>query len=311
MVPIDVLFVLVLSAIILISVLIFLQNQELMEESSIVQPTLQNGLPLLSANVNTSSHPKEIAGLPSKPIVEVEDEVLYVDPLSGRKLRTSEVTHWPDEYKEEDLYLSEREKQLKIQVEGLLIRNDFEAVAQILSEESLDESFRDYLIAKNLLFAGDYGQAMSIVNTLDKRYPNGYLDVKSALFTLNAERRGELLKGTYVGYLLIQHMSNAQQQAAMTKNMLKRQPDFALAWEILANLLLDTDAKLTAIGRGLDCDCDIETHSKLKIQEAVIKLDQGDDKEGLKVLSNLILDPYVTEPIQQRAKVQLKKYLLA
>jgi len=97
-------------------------------------------------------------------------------------------------------------------------------------------------------------------------------------------------------------MRNLKSQKTITEKV----PDFAPAWEALANLLYDYEDRLKAIEQGLSKNPDADTKGILEINKAIILNENGKKEEAKQLLANLIFSPEVTMANKESAKFTLQ-----
>ncbi len=95
--------------------------------------------------------------------------------------------------------------------------------------------------------------------------PRGFFTAITALDALVREEKGDLPAGTYLAYLSLEWMDDAEKKAEAVRQLVKRVPGFAPGWKELA-LQADTDSeKLAIIEKGLAANPDGEAKGILQI----------------------------------------------
>jgi hypothetical protein len=105
---------------------------------------------------------------------------------------------------------------------------------------------------------------------------------------------------------MLEWMEDKAEKKAILEAIVEKFPTFPAAWKELSSLLVDADARLKAIARGLENEPDPETKGKLLINQAGILHRRGDRDGAIKILGELALDPQST-----LATETLAKFLLA
>lgn len=163
-----------------------------------------------------------------------------------------------------------------------------------------------YDAAFTYLLQDDTVRAEQHYAQVDRLAPRGFFTCKSTLYGLRQELAGELPAGFCKAYATLEWVRDPTEKRAILEGIVGAFPAFAPAWNELANLLDDPDARLSAIDRGLAAGPDDETRGMLLIRRAVTLHALGDEDEAVRILGTLALDPTAT-----LATEGLAKYVLA
>jgi tetratricopeptide (TPR) repeat protein len=135
--------------------------------------------------------------------------------------------------------------------------------------------------------------------------PRGFFTATTALDALDREANGALPAGTYLAFLSLEWVDEAEKKAEAVRQLVKRVPGFAPAWkELVMQAATDAD-KLAAIEKGLAANPDDETKGILLINKALIQDRNGDHDGAVRLLGELALDPSSTYATEHLAKVAL------
>lgn len=161
-----------------------------------------------------------------------------------------------------------------------------------------------YDMAFTYLLADDVEQAERWYGVVDRLAPRGFFTAKTALATIQRERRGGLPAGFSRAYATLEWMEPAARRGAL-EELVVEFPDFAPAWKDLAGLLPDDERKLAAIERGLASNPDAETRGVLRLNHALV-LDRRDRRaEAIAIVRAVLADPTTTLAAEQFADAVL------
>ena len=176
-------------------------------------------------------------------------------------------------------------------------------------EEAPEWPYPVYDAAYTYLLKGDLGQAQGEYEVVERLAPRGFFTYKSELDCIRRERAGEFLAGTCRFYVSIADMPASAEKRALLEKLLQGSPSFAPAWEKLAGLLEDNDARLAAIEKGLSCKPDAQTRGTLLMNKALTIRSQGKHDEAISILRQLASDPESTLDTELKAKFALANLL--
>jgi tetratricopeptide (TPR) repeat protein len=162
-----------------------------------------------------------------------------------------------------------------------------------------------YDMAYTYMLMKDFVNARTYYRKTVDLAPRGFFTAITALDSLTREERGELPVGTYLAYVSLEWLDDAQEKAEAVRQLVKRVPAFAPGWEELAVLAGGDAEKLSAIEKGLAANPDAETKGLLQINKALILHRKGDHEGAISLLGELVLDPASTSATEQMAKVTL------
>jgi tetratricopeptide (TPR) repeat protein len=162
-----------------------------------------------------------------------------------------------------------------------------------------------YDMAYTYLLMKDFANARTYYRKTVELAPRGFFIAITALDSLTREELGELPAGTYLAYLSLEWMDDAQNKAEAVRQLVKRVPAFAPGWKELANLADDDAERLSAIEKGLAASPDAETRGILQINKALILDRKGDHEGAISLLGELALDLASTSATEHMAKVTL------
>ena len=174
--------------------------------------------------------------------------------------------------------------------------------AQLLAPEW---PYPTYDIAFTYLLMKDFDKARRNYEATVKMAPRGFFTAVTALDTLNREATGDLPKGTYAAYTMLEWIDDPAEKSKMVKALVQRIPHFAPAWKEYALQCDDLVEKLKALEKGLAANPDAETEGMLLINKALTLNQQGDQEAAKNILGNLALDPNATLGSEQLAKQSL------
>ncbi len=161
-----------------------------------------------------------------------------------------------------------------------------------------------YDLAYTYLLKDDFENALKYYRLTDSLAPKGFYTSKTALHTLEREKKGELKEGLYKMFLSLEWINNPDEKMEMTKLLVSNFPSFAPGWKEYSNLLEGAE-RIKAIEKGLDLDSDIETTGMLLINKALM-VDQGGDKEkATEILTKVIFDTNSTY-----GNIEMAKFVL-
>jgi tetratricopeptide (TPR) repeat protein len=170
-----------------------------------------------------------------------------------------------------------------------------------------------YNLALLHLLEDDYQNALRYYQLADEIAPKGFYDTKIALHSLQREKRGDLKKGVYKNYLLLEFSGVLTIESSINRSIyeltigesLKNAQNFAPLWKDYALFLDNTEEKLNAIEKGLAQNPDIKTKGILLINKAIFTNENGYYERATKILVSVIFDPNSTI-----SNVEMAKYIL-
>ncbi len=126
-----------------------------------------------------------------------------------------------------------------------------------------------YDLAFTYLLQGDWDNALKYYIMTDSLAPRGFFTSKTALHTLERERKGELKAGLYNMYVSLEWINDPQERFENIKLIVVNFPSFAPGWKEYSNLLEGKD-RISAIEKGLELDADMDTRGLLLINKALM-----------------------------------------
>jgi len=165
-----------------------------------------------------------------------------------------------------------------------------------------------YDLAYTYVLMGDLEKAYEYYTKVDSMAPRGFFTVKTALYSLDGERKGVFPEGLYKAYLSIEWMDDAKKAQAL-QGISAKFPKFAPAWEDLVSFAADDNAALQFIENGLASNPDIDTYGMLKINKALILHRNKKTDEAIKILGELALNPNSSMGTEKIAKQTLAHLL--
>jgi tetratricopeptide (TPR) repeat protein len=161
-----------------------------------------------------------------------------------------------------------------------------------------------YDTAFTYLLQGDSTKAEEYYAQVDRMAPRGFFTAKTSLDCLRREHAGALFPGFCRAFATLESM-DSREKRTLLEGIVEKFPAFPAAWKELSSLLEDDNARLRAIGRGLQHDPDADTKGVLLINRAMI-LHRRNDRDGaVKILGELALDPQSTLATEALAKSAL------
>lgn len=164
--------------------------------------------------------------------------------------------------------------------------------------------------AYTYLLMNDFDAARTCYLRTLELSPRGFFTAITAVHTLKLEQKGDLPRGTYLGYLSLEWMVDEAQKETAVRKLVEQLPQFGPAWKEYALLCDDDDRRLAAIERGLGADPDAETKGMLEINRALVLNRKGDRTAAVQLLGELALDPQSTLGTEHSAKAALSVLLL-
>jgi tetratricopeptide (TPR) repeat protein len=155
------------------------------------------------------------------------------------------------------------------------------------------------------LLMKDFDDARTYYQKTLELSPRGFFTAITALDTLTREQNGELPVGTYLAYLSLEWMEDAEKKNSAVREMVKVIPQFAPAWKEFAALCAGDAERLTAIENGLAARPDAETKGMLEINRALVLNLTGDKDAAVRLLGELALNPMSTLGTEHSAKAAL------
>ena len=157
------------------------------------------------------------------------------------------------------------------------------------NKEAPNWAYPLYDLAYTYLLQDDYENALKYYQLTDKVAPKGFYTSKTALYTLEREKAGELQKGLYKSYLSLEWIDNQAEKNEMINLLVQKFPSFAPAWKDYSTLL-EGKERLNAIEKGLEQNPDMETKGMLLINKALAINEDGNNKKASEILTNVIFD---------------------
>jgi tetratricopeptide (TPR) repeat protein len=148
-----------------------------------------------------------------------------------------------------------------------------------------------YEAAYTHLLMGDLEKAERDYLRVEKLEPRGFFTYQSELDCVRRERAGEFKTGTCQSYVLLSDMPRSAEKQSALKKLLDSSPSLAPAWEKLAGLCDSDQEAMEAIDRGLASRPDPQTRGSLLLNKALILNRQGQYKETIALLEDLVSAP--------------------
>lgn len=162
-----------------------------------------------------------------------------------------------------------------------------------------------YDSAYTFLVKGDIDQAERKYAVVERLSPRGFFTAKTERDCIRRERRAEVALGTCRLYVIAADVADPTKKRAALEELLRRSPSLPGAWEKLAVVLNDDDARMVAIDKGLSFQPDGDCRGALLINKALILARRGKRTEAIRILGELALDPESTLTTEQMAKAAL------
>ena len=162
-----------------------------------------------------------------------------------------------------------------------------------------------YDMAFTYLLMKDAASSLKFYEKTVELAPRGFFTAITALDALSREKKGELPPGTYMAFLSLDWIDDAQKKSAAARQLTRAVPAFAPGWKELAALTDDDTERLAAIDSGLNAEPDAETHGMLLIDRALVLNKQGSYEQAVEILGALALDPESTVGTEHLAKATL------
>jgi len=256
-----------------------------------------------------------VGGLLLNPMSAMSQEIIFKDSATGRVLTKDELNkaegavRWemtstrtvPDDAKV--LHQMGRSSGEKGDYGASL------AFFEKASELAPDWPYPVYDAAFTYMLLHDFDNALAYYERADKMAPRGFFDVQTAVEALRREEKGELPRGLYLYFTLIEGEGDPEKQHEQYAALTEQFPKFAPAWQKLASLETDQAARLTALENGLAASPDPQTKGYLVVNKALAlaNLEKKDDAIGL--LNSLLLDTETPVNIEAMARITLANIL--
>lgn len=143
-----------------------------------------------------------------------------------------------------------------------------------------------YDMAFTYLLKGDAEKALQKYVEADKLEPGGFFTVKTAIWSLQKEQKGDFPKGTYMAYLSLEWADPAKKREVV-EGLTTKVPAFTPAWKEKAWLTEDPEERKAIIAKALTLDADPETRGMLLLNQAAILHQAGKKDEALRMVSDL------------------------
>jgi len=163
--------------------------------------------------------------------------------------------------------------------------------------------------ALEYMLLDDWDQAEKLYARVCDLAPRGFYSASVALDHLRREREGTLPRGTYLRLFYAAYDPDTISKSNTVRSILNKSPAAPMAWQLLAGLENDNQAKLHAISEGLKYDPDPETKGILLMYQAEVLRDQGHEKEAVQLLGGLAMDPRSTMQVEHLSKLFLRNIL--
>lgn len=187
-------------------------------------------------------------------------------------------------------------------------RGDYKGAIAFLeraSERAPDWPYPVYDRAYTHLLMKEFDDARRYYRKTLELSPRGFFTAITALDTLTREQNGELPVGTYLAYLSLEWVKDAEKKGRTVCEMVKVIPQFAPAWKEFAALCDDDGERLAAIENGLAARPDAETKGMLEINRALVLNLRGDKAAAVRLLGELALNAASTLGTEHSAKAAL------
>jgi tetratricopeptide (TPR) repeat protein len=241
--------------------------------------------------------------------VENSSNIVFSDSL-GHKISKSELTNSNGTFNyaiygmEE---VPESAKQLHNKARELGQKGNFEKSIELLLEANRIAPkwpYPLYDLAYTYLLQNDFENALKYYRLTDSLAPNGFFTSKTALYTLEREKKGVFKIGLYKMYISLEWIDSPTEKLEMTKKLVSSFPSFAPGWKDYASLL-EGDERESAIQKGLELDSDMETKGTLQINHALILDKKGQTDKAKDILTTIIFDSQSTY-----GNIEMAKYVL-
>lgn len=191
--------------------------------------------------------------------------------------------------------------------EGINFKNE------VKNEKAIEKFKQAHIEAPNWIYPIYNLAVLYLLKDDYENAPKGFYDTKIALHSLQREKAGDLKKGVYKNYLVlelagaltIESPINRSNYELIIGEFLKKAENFAPLWKDYALFLDSTEEKLKAIEKGLTQNPDIKTKGILLINKAIFTNENGYYKRATKILMSIIFDPNSTI-----SNVAMAKYML-
>jgi tetratricopeptide (TPR) repeat protein len=187
---------------------------------------------------------------------------------------------------------------------------DYDRALRLLEEAhrlAPDWPYPLYDAAFTYLLQDDAVRAERYYARVDRLAPRGFFTCKTSLDGLHRELAGELPTGFCKAYATLEWVRDPAEKRAILEGIVGGFPNFAPAWNELANLLDAPDAILDAVARGLAASPDDDTRGMLLIRRALALHARGRAAEAVPILGELALDPASTLATESLAKYTLAR----
>lgn len=164
-----------------------------------------------------------------------------------------------------------------------------------------DWAYPPYDMAFTYLLHDYLEQAEQWYEVVDQLEPRGFFTAKTSLDTVRRERAGELPQGFARAFAMLDWEPPDRQRIALQR-IVERHPSFAPAWQKLAAVTDDDDARLEMLDRGLAAQPDDETYGVLVSNKALLLDRRGQRAEARRLVRDLLADPRCTAGTEATTK---------
>lgn len=157
-----------------------------------------------------------------------------------------------------------------------------------------------YDIAFTYLLDGNLAAAEQWYAHVDTLAPRGFFTAKTSLDLVRRELRGELPEGFTAHFTRLEWETEETRFGAYAK-ITEELPELGAGWKAFASVL-EGNARLVALDRGLACDCDDETYGMLVLNKALALRERGDAAGAARLLDELLASPRCTAAAEALAR---------
>lgn len=174
------------------------------------------------------------------------------------------------------------------------------------SEIAPNWAYPNYDLAYTYLLMQDFPNALKYYEMTDKMKPRGFFTAKTAYWSLKKEKEGDFQEGLYLAFMQVEWMDTDEEKLQVARAIVDRFPKYAPAWKIIAQKANNTEKRLDAVEKGLNCNPDEDTKGVLLINKALVKNIQEKQEEAKEILGELIFNEESTF-----GNIELAKFVLS
>jgi tetratricopeptide (TPR) repeat protein len=184
-------------------------------------------------------------------------------------------------------------------------RGDHDAAVSLLTQAAEFDAAWPYPIYDRAfahLLKEDFEAALADYRKTLELSPRGFYTAAQAVDILTREATGELPRGLYSAFVMLEHFPEEQRRSIL-EQLVEKSPTCAPAWDAYVNFIDDPSAQLAAIENGLAARPDADTRGSLIVRKALALWKLGQTDRALDILRPLTAS--VGDSLSAHAKAYL------